>query len=44
MTFTSVLSIFAAVFLVFACTFAVPQMIARFLDWIERVYNRFPKY
>jgi hypothetical protein len=44
MTFTSVLSIFAAVFLVFACTFAIPQITARFLNWIERVYNRFPKY
>lgn len=44
MTFTSLLSIFAAVFLVFAFVFAVPEITTRFLNWIERVYNNTPKY
>ena len=44
MTFTSLFSIFGAVFLVFAFVFAVPEITKRFLDWIERVYNNTPKY
>ena len=44
MTFTSIFSIFAAVFLVFVFVFAVPEITKRILDWIERVYNNKPKY
>ena len=44
MTFTSLLSIFGAVFLVFAFVFAVPEITKRLLDWIERVYKNMPKY
>lgn len=44
MTFTSIFSIFGAVFLVFAFVFAVPEITTRFLKWIERLYNNTPKY
>jgi hypothetical protein len=44
MTFTLILSIFGAVFLVFAFVFAVPEITTRFLNWIERVYKNTPKY
>jgi hypothetical protein len=44
MTFTSILSIFATVFLVFVFVFTVPEITKRILDWIERMYNNTPKY